>query len=100
MSAISGITSTSSWPTPSVGQAAKPTGDALSFQSLLQNSIEQMNQTEAHANQMVERSLLGDDVTQVEVMTSVKKADLALKMMVQVRNKLLEAYDEIKQLRM
>jgi flagellar hook-basal body complex protein FliE len=67
---------------------------------MLQNSIEQTSQLEAYANQMVEQSLLGDDVTQVEVMTAVKKADLALKMMVQVRNKLLEAYDEIKQLRM
>lgn len=99
MSAISGISSPSVWPTPSVG-AAKPTEGTPSFQSLLQNSIEQMGQSEAHANQMIEQSLLGDDVTQVEVMTAVKKADLALKMMVQVRNKLLEAYDEIKQLRM
>lgn len=99
MSAISGISSASALPTPSLG-TAKPTEGTPSFQSLLRNSIEQASQTEAQANQMVEQSLLGDDVTQVEVMTSVKKADLALKMMVQVRNKLLEAYDEIKQLRM
>ena len=99
MSAISGISSSAAWSTPSVA-AAKPAEGTPSFQSLLQNTIEQMNQTEANADQMVEQSLLGEDVTQVEVMTAVKKADLALKMMVQVRNKLLEAYDEIKQLRM
>ncbi|MDA0834590.1 MAG: flagellar hook-basal body complex protein FliE [Planctomycetota bacterium] len=99
MSAISGISSPSIWPTPS-GVSAKPAEGGPSFQSMLQNSIEQTSQSEAYANQMVEQSLLGDDVTQVEVMTAVKKADLALKMMVQVRNKLLEAYDEIKQLRM
>ena len=39
-------------------------------------------------------------MTQIEVMTSMKKADLALRMMIQIRNKIMDAYDEIKQLRM
>jgi flagellar hook-basal body complex protein FliE len=33
-------------------------------------------------------------------MTSMKKADLALRLMIQVRNKIMDAYTEIKQMQM
>ena len=52
------------------------------------------------AQSAVERSLSGGDVTQVEVLTEMKKADLALRMMIQVHNKIFDAYNEIKQMQM
>ncbi|MAG93002.1 MAG: flagellar hook-basal body complex protein FliE, partial [Planctomycetaceae bacterium] len=42
----------------------------------------------------------GGDVTKVEVLSSIKKADLALRTMIQVRNKMLDAYREVINLRM
>ena len=71
-----------------------------SFQDLLLTSISQTNDQQLAAQSAVEESLSGGDITQVEVATEMKKADLSLKMMLQIRNKLLEAYNEIKDLRM
>ena len=38
------------------------------------------------------------NVNQAEVLTAVQKADLAFRMMLQVRNKLIEAYHELQQI--
>jgi flagellar hook-basal body complex protein FliE len=73
---------------------------AASFQDLLLGSISQTNDQQLAAQHAVEESLAGGDITQVEVATEMKKADLSLRMMLQIRNKLLEAYNEIKDLRM
>jgi flagellar hook-basal body complex protein FliE len=70
------------------------------FRNLLADSLKETGALEQAAQSAVERSLAGGDVTQAEVLMSMKKADLALRMMLQVRNKLLDAYEEIKQLRM
>lgn len=76
--------------------ATDPAGP--SFESLLRGALGETNAAQQSAEQLVSRSLLGDDVTQVEVFSAVKKADLALRLLVQVRNKLLEAYREIQQM--
>ena len=59
-----------------------------------------MNGLEQSAQAAVEKSFVDDDVTQIEAMTSMKKADLALRLMIQIRNKLMDAYSEIKQMQM
>ena len=66
------------------------------FQNLLIDSIGHVNQLE----QASQENLAGGEITQVEVFSVVKKADLALHMMVQVRNKLMQSYNEIKQMQM
>lgn len=70
------------------------------FQQLLLRSIDQVGdmQHTAHAN--LESNLLGGDLTQVETFSTMRQADLSLRMMLQVRNKVLDAYNEIKQMRM
>lgn len=70
-----------------------------SFQNLLADSLNQVNSMQAASQTAIEKSLAGGDITQVEVFTAVKKADLALRMMLQMRNKAMEAFEEIKQLR-
>lgn len=73
---------------------------AASFDNMLLESISQTNALEQSAQTAIEQSLTGGDITQVEVFTAVKKADLAMRMLLQMRNKALEAYQEIQQLRM
>lgn len=70
------------------------------FQNLLIDSIGQVNQLEQASQAAIQESLAGGEITQVEVFSAVKKADLALRMMVQVRNKLMQSYNEIKQMQM
>ena len=38
------------------------------------------------------------DINEAEVLTAVQKADLAFRMLLQVRNKLIEAYREVQQI--
>ncbi|MFK7778037.1 MAG: flagellar hook-basal body complex protein FliE [Gimesia sp.] len=71
-----------------------------SFKNLMLQSLESVNQLQVQSEQAIEGGLLGTDITQTEVFSSIKKADLALRMMVQMRNKLLEAYNEIQNMQM
>ena len=84
---------------PAAANAAGKTNEPQ-FQNLLVDSLKETANAEQSAQLAVENSLAGGDVTQVEVFSAVKKADLALRMMVQIRNKLLDAYDEVKQMQM
>ena len=69
-----------------------------SFKDFLLDSIQQVNSMQQDANQAVESFATGGDVNPAEVLTAVQKADLAFQMMVQVRNKLVDAFTEIKNL--
>lgn len=71
-----------------------------SFKDMMLQSLEDVSQLQIQSEQSIERGLIGDDITQAEVFTSIKKADLALRMMVQMRNKLLEAYNEIQKMQL
>jgi flagellar hook-basal body complex protein FliE len=87
-------------PPPSLGAAgaAEPPGGA-SFKDLLVNSLEQVNSMQREANQAVETMAGGGDVNPAEVLTAVQKADLAFRMTMQIRNKLVQAYQEIQNIR-
>lgn len=76
--------------------APAPTG----FQDALWQALQQAGAITNEAQASVEQSLVGEDLSMVESFTAVREADLALRMMIQIRNKLLDAYQEIQQLRM
>jgi flagellar hook-basal body complex protein FliE len=73
---------------------------SVSFQDVLLKSLEQVNEIDRQSQSIIAGALTGEDYTQAEVFTAVKKADLALRTMLQIRNKLLDAYNELKNLRM
>lgn len=62
-------------------------------------NIEQVNQLQQDAQFAIEDLAAGrrDDVA--EVMMAARKAELAFEMLLQVRNKLVDAYEEIRQMR-
>jgi len=68
------------------------------FADLLTNQIRDVNSMQTDANSMVHSLLTGGDVNEAEVLTAVQKADLAFRMLLQVRNKLIEAYREVQQI--
>src|SRR6185503_568589 len=65
------------------------------FKQFLQDQIDQVNQLQSDATDATEDLAAGrrDDVEGVIIAT--QKADIAFKMLLQVRNKVMEAYDEI-----
>jgi flagellar hook-basal body complex protein FliE len=70
-----------------------------SFKSMLLDSIQQVNSVQVDANKAVENLFTGGDANPAEVLTAVQKADLAFRTMMQVRNKLVQAYQEVKDIR-
>ena len=70
----------------------QPKGD---FATILQDSINRVN-TEQKASQALAQSFEAGENTNIEeVMISLQKANLSFQEMVQVRNKLVAAYNEI-----
>ena len=76
--------------------AAEPTS---SFKNMLLDSIREVNTMQQDADKAVETLATGGEVDPAEVLTAVQKADIAFRMMMQIRNKLVQAYDEVKQIR-
>jgi flagellar hook-basal body complex protein FliE len=74
-------------------------GPQPEFKKFLQEQIAQVNELQNDATVAVEDLAAGrrDDLEGVIIAT--QKADVAFKMLLQVRNKVMEAYDEIKQIR-
>ncbi|WP_425398292.1 flagellar hook-basal body complex protein FliE [Aeoliella sp.] len=98
MNNISSITTAPSMPRmPTV----KPTGggDSSSFKDMLVNSIKEVNSMQTEADQAVEALFTGEDVNPAEVLTAVQKADLAFRLTMQMRNKAMDVYREIRDIR-
>lgn len=70
-----------------------------SFIELMQAGVANVNSAQNNASAQVNQMMTGGDVSEVEVYTSVQKADMAFRMLVQVRNKLMQAYEEINAIR-
>ena len=81
---------------PKIG--GEQTGGA-SFKDVLVDSIQQVNSMQLQADQAVETMFSGGDVNPAEVLTAVQKADLAFRLTMQMRNKLMDVYQEIKDIR-
>ncbi|MFA7632808.1 MAG: flagellar hook-basal body complex protein FliE [Thiohalomonadaceae bacterium] len=79
--------------TPAENPAAT---SGVSFSSLLQDSIGQVNAMQQEASQMKSAVSMGDtSVSLADTMIMTNKAGLGFQAMVQTRNKLVEAYQEI-----
>jgi flagellar hook-basal body complex protein FliE len=73
--------------------------DSTSFKDFLVQSIQEVNSMQQAADQAVEKLVTGGNVSPAEVLTAVQKADIAFRMMLQVRNKLQQAYEEVQAIR-
>lgn len=64
------------------------------FGNLLNQMVNKLNQMQQTGDQKISGSLLGKEELH-EAMLSLEKASLGLKLLVNVRNKLISAYDEL-----
>lgn len=79
-------------PAESTGQVA----GGPSFADVLQNSISKVNQTQVQANEMADKLAAGDTSQNLhEVMIALQTASVSFQEMVQVRNKLVTAYQDV-----
>lgn len=70
-----------------------------SFKDVLIKSISDVNDLQLDAEHAINDLALGKTQNVTEVMAAVEKADLAFKNLMAVRNKIIDAYREIQQLR-
>ena len=70
-----------------------------SFESHLLDSLDQVNRLQQEATQGVEKVVTGETDNMAEVFSAVRKADVAFSMLMEMRNKLVDAYRDVQQMR-
>jgi flagellar hook-basal body complex protein FliE len=68
------------------------------FSGVLSNALQQVNQLSGSADQQVGNLLNGGHADMSSVMVAVEKADVAFQLMMQVRNKIVSAYQDIEKM--
>jgi flagellar hook-basal body complex protein FliE len=100
MSAIQGLRiAPPAIPLAPTAPGVAPAAPETAFKDFLLQSLDQVNTMQGDANSAVQTLMTGGDVNPAEVLTTVQKADLAFRMMLQIRNKLVQAYQEVKDVR-
>lgn len=75
---------------------AKQAAGKVDFQNVLKTSLDQVNQVQLQSQQLAQRFELGDSTVSLsDAMISLQKSSIALQQTIQVRNKLVSAYQEI-----
>lgn len=86
-----------------IGMGAAEQGNAVTkggdFKSVLMNSLGEVNRLQTEADQGVQRLITGETDNVAEVMAAVNKAGIAFDLLMEIRNKLNDAYQEIQQMR-
>lgn len=80
---------------PEVKAQSTPFEAQQKFSSMLSDAIHQVNQTQKVSDTMTTKLVKGEDVDLHNVMISAQKASIALNATVEMRNKVVEAYQEI-----
>jgi flagellar hook-basal body complex protein FliE len=82
---------------PLAGGAPKVAGK--DFKSVLVDSLNEVNRLQTEADQGVQKLITGESENVAEVFAAVNKAGIAFDLLMEVRNKLTDAYQEIQQMR-
>jgi flagellar hook-basal body complex protein FliE len=75
------------------GGTARAGGDG--FGSLIKNAVESIDSTQKGAEQEISKAVTGESPDLHKTIIALQSADLKFQLGLQVRNKLLGAYDEI-----
>jgi len=81
-------------------QPLSPTGEASSFGSVLGRLVSEVNDKQAVAGEAVKGLINGQGVSLHQAMISMEEASVSFQLMVEVRNKLLESYQELMRMQM
>lgn len=82
----------------SAGRTVVPAG-GTDFAAELRQQLERVSQMQAEAEQGIQNLLTGQSDSITEVFTTARKAEVAFSLLMEIRNKLVDAYSELKQLR-
>ncbi|TKB25792.1 flagellar hook-basal body complex protein FliE [Desulfopila sp. IMCC35006] len=94
MNTIDGPRSISLLP-PKIDETGTVTKNATGFGDMLSSMLTKVNDSQVAGDQAVQKLESGDANHLHEVMIAAEEADISLRMLVQMRNKALSAYEEI-----
>lgn len=69
------------------------------FRSVLMENFDEVNRLQREADAGVQRLVTGETDNVAEVFAAVNKAGIAFDLLMEIRNKLTKAYEEIQQMR-
>ncbi len=81
--------------TDTPGKKQSPVENKESFGAVLTNKIKEINQLQHSADSAIANVEVSDSGSIHEAMIAIEKANLSFKTMMQVRNKILDAYQEV-----
>jgi flagellar hook-basal body complex protein FliE len=82
----------------SVDEGSKVRKTSTSFSDILKESISKVSELEKEADEQTQKLVKNETQDVHSTMISVQKADLSFQMMMQIRNKIIDAYQEIMKL--
>ena len=77
------------------GVNERPTTGAAGFGKVIQRFIDDTNTQQLQSDQSVEQLATGQSDSVHETMLALTKADLSLRVFMEVRNKVIDAYQEV-----
>ena len=77
---------------------ARTTPDKSAFVETLQNAMDQVQDAQGAATNKIAELMNGNGMDVHSAMIAVEKADLSFQLMMQVRNKIVAAYQEVSRL--
>ena len=89
-------------PKPVAGSGVAGKADGVggpAFKDVLLQNLKQVNALQQEAQTAIEDVAAGKRDDMAAVLTAKQKADVAFQMLLQVRNKMMDAYEEVKQIR-
>lgn len=81
--------------TAKAGTESRKETTGSSFGDMLAGAIEEVNKSQIQADQAVDKLQTGEARNIHEVMIALEKANISMRLMVQMRNKVVEAYQEV-----
>ena len=79
----------------SLDKTKQSDGQKGSFGDALKGAVREVNQLQGEANTSIKHLIAGESRNLHETMIAMEKAGIAFRLMVEVRNKVIEAYNEI-----
>ncbi|AUN15178.1 flagellar hook-basal body protein FliE [[Clostridium] sordellii] len=66
-----------------------------SFSDVIKSAIDKVNDMQVDSNNKVKSLIKGGDVSMHDVMVSAQEAQMSMQLMIEVRNKVYEAYQDL-----
>ena len=80
---------------PDAAQKQNDSQNSASFENMLAQSLKEVNRLHNEADEAIENLAAGKQKNIHETMIALEKADVAFQLLMQVRNKIISAYETI-----